>query len=448
MRNKFYSALFFILGVLLFVYACKKKTTPAPGYLSDPYNSEMITIPLESYHDTLDSLPTSKVAYMMAGIMNDPVFGIAMSSFYAQPHLTTASLSFTNPSDYVVDSVVLYLAYQANYGPVTVPITLKVFELTSDIYIDSTYYHFSQIPVKPYLIGAVSYKPNLTDSPIVEGIKRSPLLRIPLKKSLGKKIIQHGQFSSNDDWKAFFKGICVQPDIYTYIDEDNQIFASKTLSGPIFPPPGQGFITSFNLVNTDSRIIMYYRQLSTGTQATYSFNFPVSAARFNHFKIYPNGSQAYSSLTTPVDTTAAYIQSMHGIYLNLRLKNLENLKSKNYYVNKAELILPVNNSLTGSYLLPERLTMAFVDSTGNNYQIPDFQEGLTFFDGTYHSDIQAYVFNITRYIHQKLNAGLIDDHLAVYVSGRAIQATRVVLNNEKHPVNPMQLKLYISKLKN
>lgn len=418
-----------------------------PAYLSDVYSSSIAeNFSIVTSLEQKDSLPTSRVSAMMAGIMNDPVFGVAAASFYTELHLTTASLNFSNPADYVADSVVLYLAYENNYGPVTMPVSLAVYEIDSAMKSEEVYYHFSTKPVKPVSLGGVVYIPNLTDSPIVGGIKRAPLLRIKLSKSLGQKIIQQGSFASNEEWLQFFKGICVTPTSHLMAGNDGALIANKYNDQPLKPPAGKGFITSFNLLNSDSRMVLYYHQISTGITAMYEFNIPAKANRFNHFEIDYTGTPVQDKMDQSplMDTLSTYVQSMCGVYTRIWLRDLSDRFPAGYLINKAELILPVNNSLTGAYGLPVKLMLVSVDSVGRESFLPDYNEGSSFFDGTYHADQGAYVFNITRYIHAKVNKKQTDDRLALYISGMAVQASRVVLNNEKHPTFPMKLRVYYS----
>ena len=84
-----------------------------------------------------DSLTTEKRASSLLGCMNDPDFGQSTASLLAQLRLSSNDVDFgINPQ---IDSARLLMKYQGYYGDTTQLQSIRIYELTQDLFFDSTY---------------------------------------------------------------------------------------------------------------------------------------------------------------------------------------------------------------------------------------------------------------------------------------------------------------------
>lgn len=438
-----------VFFALLFTPSCKKKGALAPGFNdTDLPGFFTDTITLNSSQRLIDSLATSRTTLNLLGAINDPVFGFTTAGFASQVHLSSASVNFGNPAELVCDSVILTLKTNSGYGDILTPVSVSVFELTQNLYFDSTYYHLSSLTYNAISIGNTSYKLNFTDSVLIDGVKAAPHIKVKLKTGFGTKILQQGSFSDNASFLSFLKGIYVVP------TNSHSAPYSGNGSAKMFPPyewgipVGKGAIGYLDLISTVSKLTLYYTNTSTGVSTKYIFNINNSCARFNTFQHNYNNTPVEAALNG--NATAAnllYLQSMAGVSIKINLPYLSNMSSLSpISINKAELILPVEQGTFSTFGLPEKFVLVAVDSAGKDAFVKDFFEPSTHYDGQYDAKLGAYKFTITRHIHQLINEGKKDFGLYLYVSGRAVNASRVMLHNEKHQTSPMKLNLVYTKI--
>src|SRR5574343_3312 len=133
------------LMALLISTSCKKKETSLGNDVLDPnslLNSTQVdTFELTTFTIAEDSLISDNPAYGVLGSYNDPKFGKVDASFYTQFILSGTSPNFGDISTITVDSMMLGLQYVDFYGELS-PQTVEVYQMTEDIYLDSTYYSF------------------------------------------------------------------------------------------------------------------------------------------------------------------------------------------------------------------------------------------------------------------------------------------------------------------
>jgi hypothetical protein len=91
-------------------------------------------------------------------------------------------------------------------------------------------------------------------------------------------------------------------------------------------------------------------------------------------------------------------------------KDVENLA-----VNKARIIAPVH--IDGvKYLeknMPQRIYVRYRNSENQELPIPDLIHDVTFMDGTYYTEKDSYIFNITSFVQKYLN-GEIDEPIVEF----------------------------------
>ena len=244
-KTRVLTLIFFI--TLISLSACRKKPEKIGNDLQ-PSNS-LITVSFNDSQDivtstfTMPSVGTKNLKYNYIGNMNDPVFGNSNFDFYTQFSLESTSLHWSEDGGTAVaDSIELCLVYNGYYGDTTdKPLTLQVFEIDDEMYIDSTYK--SNMTLNCFSEELVNYtfvpRPLTPPDTVID----RGVLRLPLDISIANKLIENGDYNSNDIFKEKFKGLHL-------ICEKNNIPAS---------------VVSFDLTHSRSYMCIYYHN-DTDTQ--------------------------------------------------------------------------------------------------------------------------------------------------------------------------------------
>jgi hypothetical protein len=437
-----------LLLCLTSFYSCKKKGTLAPGF----NNNDLLgifsdTSTVKTSQRLIDSLATAKTTLNLLGIINDEVFGVTSAGFATQLHLSSSSVTFGNPQELKCDSIILSLETDAGYGLVLTPISVSVFEITDNLNFDNTYYNTTKINYQKEPIGSKSFKLNFTDSVILDGVKASPHIQIKLKSTFGDKILQQGGFATNNDFLNLVKGIYVVPTNKYSVSVGGSAY--KMFPGYEWGVlPGTGSVSYLDLISTVSRITIYYTNTNTGISSKYLFNINNQCARFNTFQHNYSTTPVENALNnTSVDSTLLYLHSMAGVSVKIELPYLSAYKTEGKIaINKAELIIPITPGTTSPFTLPDRLVLVAIDSLGQDLFIKDYFESESHYGGSYNATLGAYTFNITRHVHQIINEDKKNYGFYLYVSGRAVNASRAILQNEKSLSSPLKFNLIYSKI--
>lgn len=436
------SAAIFLLS---FLFSCEEPDIV--GLEVQPPNDKMDvvfcdTITLVAYSVKEDSIRTDETVYNLLGSNYDPVFGKNSASFYSQVRLSSDNVNFGTDSVPVCDSIVLSLLYKGIYGDTSAPQTVKVYELAESIYKDSVYYSNREVLTTGVSIvynNSKTFVPNLKDSVTVGGEKQAPQLRIRLSDALGQQFLDASStsLSDNTNFLEFFKGIYVTS----------------------LPASGDGAIMYFDLLNSLSKITLYYHNNTTDS-LKYNFVCNELCARINHFN-HSKYQYADPYLLSEVlgDTTNGdnilYIQSMAGLKIRIQYPYIRDLiNNGRIAINKADLIVAADADHYGSlstYAPPPQLVL-LEELDGKIRLLLDQYEGMTYYGGAYNSSKKEYKFNIARHIQQvvdgpehngKENLGL---YLVVWLADRPNKANRVVLNGTKRQNGNLRLQITYTKL--
>lgn len=320
-----------------------------------------------------DSLTSEKRTSSLVGCMNDPVFGRSTAGFLTQLRLSSNNVDFGD--DIKVDSVVLLLKYQSYYGDTNNLQRIRVYELTQDLYYDSTYYSNINAgsfidPAKP--VADFSYYPTPK--------KDSVLIRI--SDDIGMKILtaDTASLSNNPNFIKFFKGL--------YLEAQ--------------PTDEPGSIIYYNLSGGKSRLTLYYSN-STQDSLQYEVVINSNATWVNLFSHSYDGKAIEPYINDSAGThDQFYLQGMSGLrgYLQVNLSDtLKELIDKGIAINKAELILKVPDDPDAAfYERPKSLRVFIANTNGTNGYIKDLALGEEYYGGFFNSDNRTYSFNIGRYI--------------------------------------------------
>lgn len=430
MRLKGFEA-FLILLVALAASSCKEPEGIGLDVLPDGEQMPLAwddTFTIEARTVYYDSVPTSNIGTYVIGDFGDPIFGSVRSTFYTKYAFEQSDYDFSNAQ---IDSVVLNLTYSGSYGntdKLKGTMTFGVFEVAEDLLNtqnDTTYYSHSS-PMLGGQIGELTFRPDLYANRelIFDGdtATLSPALRIRLDDAFGQRLLTESNTSSNDVFWETFKGLAVKP-----------------LSTSM---PGFGSILYFNMGSSQSRLELYYHTPTDTFQELLKIENPNGLhTRFEH----DYSTEIISAIddSTVSGATRLYTQSLAGLRMRLlfpHIKELNNLGA--IAINKAELVIPIDESVVTDYSYPPTLSVTGINAGDSAVFLTDFFEGTDYFGGTRNAENSEYVFNIARYLQAVLNAPEeVDYGLYVSNTGNAVNGYRGVYNGPGHPTTPMKLRI-------
>jgi hypothetical protein len=441
---------FFLLIVFGFLLvSCKEKeladvnVQPDQDKLDVSYTSTSNFI---SFVEIEDSNRTDETEFNLLGSYIDPIFGKCEAGFASQFLLSNGNpdFSYTDTAGILyppeIDSVVLSLAYYGSYGDINKLNGIQkveVFELTSNVHIDSVYYSNLKIDTcinSSILLASKVFLPKTNTAVFVDSIAQVPQLRINLDSDLfGKKIMGLPPFNAssldnNENFKKYFKGL--------YVRVNNS-----------FQSVNQGGILYLDLLSPFSKITTYYHN---GPKKGGSFDYVISSsesARINLFK-HTYAAPILNQLNNPsLGQQQIYVQAMAGLRSKITLPLLKQwIDSMPIAIHKAEIIFKIDEPFTGKYVPNSRLFLFGIDSVGKKYFLPDQSEGSTFssqyYGGFYNETTKEYRFNIARYAQLVATKKITDNGLYL-VTGTTFQtANRVVIKGGTN----IQLNLTYTKL--
>ncbi len=442
----FYSRTINLLSVLALIWcitlfnACKKQDeaitySPTGDVLSVSYSD---TSGIFSYTVKEDSILTysyslaSSTSLYLAGNYMDPTFGYAEASIYAQMGLSSNNVNFG--SNLHLDSVVLSLNYDGYYGiDTSSSYTINIYELSEDLYTDSSYYSNSNHLYDNVALGTKTFTPDFNSSIMLKnGDTLSPQLRIRLNDSFGQRLLDlSGQSSLVDDdaFIAYFKGLHIS-------------FSTIASSAD------QGLLFYFNLLNENSKVTLYYSNIDNDSL---SFSFPFSDTHVIHSTFshnYANTEVETSLLDTTSGKNKIYVQAMSGTKAAITFPYIKDWsQNSSIAINKAELIFTPDSDSYSSYL-PHPQLQLLLDSLGTFNNLPDesFTDGYEF-DGTYDESNNTFTFNISLYIQDVISGKTSADYPLYLISSNAYEnAYRSVLGGYLNASSGIKLKLTYTKL--
>ena len=420
MRN----TLFLLCALVLFaVSGCKKPTDlQADGLLPQEdvlYANQSDTARILSYIVREDTLSTDELSACLLGSYTDETFGRTLASFSTQFVLSGANPSF--PETFEVDSVIFSVAYTGySYGSLGEGY-LSVKELSADLPKTGSFNSSYNAPVlNENLLADASQTFQFKPKTYLFGTEDSlaPQLRIPLKTSLGNRLLHPADtavLESDENFQTYFKGLKVEAGSY---------------------PMG---VVALDLTNINSKITVYYRFDNGGLADTTFYEFPVTSdcgrySRLQHFYQYATQPELQELVTT--DTLAnqamTYLQAGAGTKTKLILPNLLDLQmSEGRIINKAELIVPYEPD--SRYAPTSQIFIFYQNSEGTLVALPDQFSGTV--GGGVEEGNKRYRLNITQYV-QKVISGELENAPLFVVSGAAgVSVNRTILHGPEFSEN-------------
>ena len=474
-----FGAKFFLVllvsGFVLILSSCDKSSPvgldvqPKNDILNVGYQDSTTLVTRTVKEDSLrtdQGLITSGLTLL--GKYNDPIFGMASSSLYAQLSFNSNiyPTSFgTNPH---CDSLVMILDYTGNYygenNGRTAPKkqTINVYPLLDNMSTSVSYYSDTTLHyiVGDDLVNGYTFTPEIPDSTYAEGAYTYPFhkvyrqVRIPIKNSFGQTLINDrltNLETSNAAFYGIFKGLLI---------------TAENTSGLGI---GDGRIIAYSLPG--SKVRLYYNYLGLNYAGTadslrhtyYDLKLNLGSL-FSHFNTTSKiGASNSTDLNTQVKDTnrthsysTTYIQSLAGVKTKIYTPYLMNMvKNGPIAINKAELVVNVVSPSTKydgtTYTPPATLYLFGINNDGTSYVLPDLISAPYYYYGGFNAGNYQYSLNITRYIQQVLDKKLNNNGMYLLVPhiSAATTASRVAIGGAapKNPdgsANAYQMKLEIT----
>lgn len=345
-----------------------------------------------------DSFTTNNNNFSLIGNYHDSYLGKTTASTFFQPGLPTLSedASTLLPKSAQYDSLVLFMKPSGYYyGDTTQSFAITVYELARQPSPDEDtrdIYNTSDVPVLSTTLGSWSktLRPSLNDSVVIK------LLQSKGQDFFTKIQNKATQFSSQDMFLEYFKGIAIKP--------------ANNASGAVY---------GFNLADSSIKLRLHYHlTLPYKQDKVIEFTLTRTSAQFNRIVTDRTGTalkpvnnlqkEFFASSTNPYSFT----QSGTGVYLKAKFPSLRDVLKIDDVVRliDAKLILKPVRGTYDRYgnRLPNPLFMqvtdegnepgsALPDTTGSTLQVR-----APMIDDVYGINT-SYTFNITSYISTLMN---------------------------------------------
>lgn len=446
-----------VLGALtdtVTVHAVTQKDDPA-----------MTRTPADS---TSINKPTLTVSQLGFGYLNDPILG-ETSSDIAFLLVKPVSGDARIPEHAVIDSAVLVFGYGASlYGDSTASHTLQVRRL-DEPFITSNFYNSTKTwNVENDVVGSASIshfalRDSVTITSFIDNkdsvIRVAPQVRIPLQTSFVNDLLSQNLDSTmmNTDLSFFAH----QKGLYLSVN--------KTQSS------GLGSLATL-AANDNSGLELRYKVTDEeGNIDTVYKRYPLSMNIMAMSSKHDYSSAVLEQLNNPNGNyTTVYSQGMGGLRTKFSFPYLHTLKDQNLVINKAELVVYVDEDNLGDEKLAPapRLTLYRHDIAGRNQPVPDgdarpqpdhrslfgFYQTPVAFGGFYDSTNKRYVFVLTSFIQDillgRLNnsdvylSPILETINGIPYSSDANRPARSVLGGGSNQNFKTKLNIYYSKSNN
>lgn len=366
-----------LVALPAFISSCEEDPTKIgedlfPG--SDFVSIKSIdTLSVFGYTDYTSPVRTNSRYYSYLGKLSDPYFGETTADFVSQLQLYA---EWPGGGAFTVDSVKFFMAIVASEGFLTSAHSISLVESTDFMNADSAYYSNKVIhrglDFGTYPIPTSKIK-----------VDTATTILIPLQNFVGEYLLRDTSMlfrsSTEPDFKSFFKGLYV-----SMTDSPDPLFLTTVLSAA---NPGAG-------------IIVYYHN-SSDSLLTFPFWINRNAVTVNRYTHSSrNGIPGKDIVNKRVKDTVAYLQNYDGVYAQIEIPGLKQLKSlMPLSVNKARLKVPVffDSVIYKPNTLPSQILVRYRTAAGVLDTVPDYKLGISgtsYLGGTYSRTTNEYTFNL------------------------------------------------------
>ncbi|WP_134089460.1 DUF4270 family protein [Olivibacter sp. XZL3] len=362
------------------------------GTLNDTVTLKTVTLRDDSARsvprqaNSSSNIPAININQLPFGYYNDPVFGETQANV-ALAVLRPESGDIRLPENAQIDSAVLVIRYGSSFVGDSVSSVYQVnVKQLDEVYAPNTVYYSTKAwNVKSEEVARKEIRHfNLKDSisVIVRGstgqdstVRRGPELRLRLNNAFISNLLSHTLDSATVNSEAGFlnhaKGL------YLTVDKSVQqgVGGLATLS-----PNGQ--LTSSGSSTPNFMEVTYRVPDSEGGTDTLTKLFPIplpanssTGSPFTYMtaSVEHNFSPVIQNqlANANVNQTTVYAQAMGGLRTRVSFPYIDQLKGKKIAVNRAELVVYVEDDNNASARPAPRLTLYRKDVAGNNQPIPD-----------------------------------------------------------------------------
>jgi len=376
----------------------------------DAYNTkdtvlEVITETLERT-DSMRVYPTDD--HVLGNITNDPIFGTTNASMYFQVKPSFFPFFIAGSKDsLVVDSAVLILSYKGFYGDTSKPVKVQLKRISAATPLTPLKLYASNYPElynfkTDQNLGETTVDfAKINDSLNTRFEASSKTIRIKLSKSFATQFLKEfdssNAYRSDTTLRAYFPGFALTAD----------------------ESANKNVLLKINLIDTNTKLALYYNTNATGTRdtAVVKFNFSIySNGDVNFIKRNRTGAEIAKHIDKVANDSLVYVQTSPGTMVKVNIPGLKNFANK--IIHRAELIAEQVPDALGagsleSQLLPPRyLFLGTYDSVSKTFgNVPnDFQGttsgssfmqfggGLIYKSIDGYDNVASYNFNISRYV--------------------------------------------------
>lgn len=437
--HKFILMLFFAITIL----SCGTDTDAGEFVVGSDYlalNNKVVlidTVTVDISTINFDSLVTSSQNRILIGNYDDPIFGKVKANSYFQLASGTYTLnnggSDTEAVNFVFDSISMILKYDNyHYGDTTKVQTFDIHRLTQKVkpnVDDASFYNNSSLSYDEKSIGTISYRPR----PI-----EKDSINIKMDDAFGEAIFQKikkREITDFDSFSEYLKGLVIVPS------------TSNSSS-----------VIGFNVAT--SKVRLYYSKYQADTEETpYVIDLTIQDAtkQFNSISLDKTGTLlqnlpvSSSKLSSSLTNRQGFIQSGTGVACRVDFPNIKQLKyiSDKGAIVDAQLILkPVNNSYSEQYPLADSLRIYVADNLNRMSGYLTNSAGSTVYGllnkktDEFNENI-GYIIPIGNFLQKEMWKQA-DSRSSLILTLPSISKTvnRIVLGDQKHPDNKVQLKIY------
>lgn len=395
--------------------------------LIDTLTVEMSTI-------NFDSLVTSNKSRILVGNYDDPLFGKVKSNSYfqlASDSYSLISTTDTEAANYVFDSISMILKYDNYYyGDTTKVQTFDIHRLTQKVKPntdDDSFYNNSALSYSSESLGTISYKPRPLEKDSIN---------IKMDAAFGEALFQKLKTREITDFTSF----------------------SEYLKGLVLVPTttNSSSVIGFNL---SSKVRLYYSKYQGDAEDSFIKDFTVLDAtkQFNAISLDKSGTliqnlpASNSNLSSLLTNNQGYIQSGTGVACRIDFPNIKQLKyiSDNGAIVDAELILkPVNNSYSDNYPLSDSLQVYVADKLNRISGTLNTSAGIPLYAALNKASDEfnenvLYSLSVGNFLQKEMLKQSDSRSSLVFTLPTISKAVnRLVLGDQKHPNNKIQLKIY------
>lgn len=394
------------------------------------------TITVDMSTINFDSLVTSSQSRILIGNYDDPVFGKVKSDSYFQLSSNNFSLlnsgSDTESVNYVFDSISMILKYDNYYyGDTTKVQTFDIHRITQRVKPntdDDSFYNNSTLSYDAQSLGTISHKPRPLEKDSIN-IKMDAEFGSALFQKLKKK-----EIIDFDSFSEYLKGLVLVP--------------STSNSSSLI-----GFNTSTSVIR------LYYSKYQSQEETSYFVDFKIldGTKQFNSISSNKTGTLienlpiSSSRLSSTLTNRQGFIQSGAGVACRIDFPNIKQLKyiSEKGAIVDAQLILkPVNNSYSKEYPLADSLSIYVADNLNRISSTLLNSAGATVYgilnqkSDEFNENV-GYTIPVGGFLQREMwKQSDSKSALILTLPGISKSVNRVVLGDQKHANNKIQLKVY------